>query len=66
LATGYYGHVNDFIHADTSVFNELGEPNGIAPAKGLYFIGFEKYDLNGTLGTLKQESEKILEEILIK
>ncbi len=67
FATGYTASLNDFIKAKDSLFIENGEPaTKIAKdnEKGLYFLGYEKYTYGGTLGTLKAESELILNGIL--
>lgn len=67
LATGYSASLNDFISASKSLFVENGEPAtklAKGEEQGLYFLGYEKYTYGGTLGTLKAESEMILEAIL--
>jgi hypothetical protein len=69
LATGYTASLKDFIVAKDSLFIENGEPaKKVAndEEQGLYFLGYEKYTYGGTLGTLKEESQMLLDEILQK
>lgn len=66
LATGYTASLKDFIVAKDSLFIEYGEPAkkvAVEEEQGLYFLGYEKYTYGGTLGTLKAESEMILNAI---
>lgn len=66
MATGYTASTNDFLKTDADTFIEKGEPRvkiGVDANVGLYFIGYDKYTYGGTLGTLKAESEMILNEI---
>ncbi len=68
LATGYTASIDEFLHTQSNCFIENAEPAfkiGKEEFKGLHFIGFEKHTYGGTLGTLKEESEAILNSILI-
>ncbi len=67
LATGYTASIDQFLITDGGCFIENGEPAfkiGSSQYKGLYFIGFEKHTYGGTLGTLIEESELILSDII--
>lgn len=69
LATGYTAGVNEIIENVNSFFDEQGEPSkkiGDGYYKGMYFIGYEKYTYGGVLGTLIDESELILNDIIKK
>lgn len=67
LATGYYAQLTDFFENNNNLLDDLGEPKikiGKFEQQGLYFIGFEKFSLGGVLGTLTDESESILKDII--
>jgi hypothetical protein len=67
LATGYYPGINEFLKNRNAVLNSTGEPThkiGKDEQRGLYFIGYDKFTLGGILGTLKKDSEQILQSIL--
>lgn len=69
LATGYTANIDEFLQTSKKCIIENAEPAfkiGNDEFKGLYFIGFEKYTYGGTLGTLKEESEAILNEISLQ
>lgn len=68
LATGYYCQINDFLENENNFLDKNGEPTakiGVEKEKGLHFIGYEKYSLGGVLGTLKDDSQLILDTISI-
>lgn len=67
LATGYYAQITDFLKNNNAILDDVGEPTikiGKDEQQGLYFIGYEKYSLGGVLGTLSEESELILKDIM--
>lgn len=67
LATGYQAKIQDFLKDAEELLDENGEPKmkaGLGKQQGLYFIGYEKYTYGGGLGTLKSDSETILNKII--
>lgn len=56
------------IHRDIEALtaNSVQFKNGTEKQKGLFFIGYEKYSLGGILGTLKDDSLLILNNITIR
>lgn len=69
LATGYTAGINDIIQNVNSFFDANGEPTkkiGDGYYEGMYFIGYEKFTYGGVLGTLINESEIILNDIIRK
>lgn len=67
LATGYRAKVEDFLENGKEVLDKYSvpkQPIGEGEFKGLYFVGFDNYKLGGILGTLYNDSETIVRDIL--
>jgi hypothetical protein len=66
LATGYHAQIDSFLGKDNACLDDKGEPQtklGRDKAKGLYFIGYEKFTLGGILGTLKDDAALIVNDL---
>lgn len=62
LATGYRAGLDDFLETTDGLLDQNGvpvHPIGQGNFKGLYFIGFDNYQLGGILGTIRTDAEKI-------
>jgi len=69
LATGYRAQVEDFMPAISTHLNDHGipkDPFGQGALSGAYFIGFDNYKLGGILGTIRNDSQLIANDILSK
>ena len=64
LATGYQAGLNDLLVSTEGLLDQYGvpkEPIGKDQYDGLYFVGFDNYKLGGILGTIRTDSETIVE-----
>ncbi|MFK7970179.1 MAG: flavin-containing monooxygenase, partial [Bacteroidia bacterium] len=65
LATGYRPRLADFIQNIDLELDSQGLPKSSIPANeafaGMYFVGFDNYSLGGLLGTIYDESERVVE-----
>lgn len=62
LATGYKTGIESLLENTDGLFDKYGLPKdcvGTGTHQGLYFIGFDNYQLGGLLGTIYQDSEKV-------
>ncbi len=69
LATGYRAKVEDFLENGKYFLDKYEipkQPVGEGEFKGLYFVGFDNYKLGGILGTLYNDSELVVEDIMGK
>jgi len=69
LATGYRAKVEDFLENGKDFLDKYEipkQPIGDGKFKGLYFVGFDNYKLGGILGTIYNDSEMVVEDILQK
>lgn len=67
LATGYRSKLEEFIPGIEKTLDQYSypkEPVCSGEFKGMYFIGFDNYKLGGILGTIKEDSLRIVEDIL--
>jgi len=66
LATGYRAKLNDFIPGIESQFNKDALPKswkGTDQFSTMYFCGFDNYKLGGILGTINDDSQKIINDL---
>ena len=69
LSTGYRAKIEDFIEGGEELNDQNLYPKyliGEGKFDGLYFLGFDNYQLGGILGTIFRDSEKIADHILIR
>jgi cation diffusion facilitator CzcD-associated flavoprotein CzcO len=67
FATGYHSCIDDLIENMNEFKDPLGYPKGAVATgyhKGLYFIGFNNYELGGILGTIYSDSETVLNALI--
>ncbi|RLD20201.1 MAG: NAD(P)/FAD-dependent oxidoreductase [Bacteroidetes bacterium] len=63
FATGYDSCLDDLIENMSEFKDDLGYPKGAVGTefhKGLYFVGFNNYELGGILGTIYSDSETVM------
>ena len=66
LATGYQAKVEDFVENVEGMLDRYGVPNspiGKGEYEGLYFVGFDNYQLGGILGTINSDSKTVVQAI---
>lgn len=66
-ATGFRSAIDEFVEEGKSLLDQFGHPGNLiakASHEGLYFIGYDNYKLGGILGTIKDDSLTILEDII--
>lgn len=67
LATGYLAGLKDIIPNISGHLDDHGLPKGPighGELSDMYFIGFDNYKLGGILGTIMDDSKKIVDQIL--
>lgn len=63
LATGYEAKIEELIERGDELLDDYGCPkNAIAEGyhKGIYFVGFDNYNVGGILGRILDESEEVV------
>jgi cation diffusion facilitator CzcD-associated flavoprotein CzcO len=66
LATGYRARIEEFIERGGELLDTYGcpkSPIGEGFHKGLYFVGFDNYKLGGIVGTIYNDSERVVDAI---
>lgn len=66
LATGYRANIEEFYPAIKSYLDKYKlpiSPIGEKELSGSYYLGFDNYKLGGILGTIRSDSESILNDI---
>jgi len=66
FATGYHSCLDDLIENMADFKDPLGYPKGAVGTgyhKGLYFVGFNNYELGGILGTIYTDSETVAKHL---
>lgn len=69
LATGYKPGLHGIIDSIKEFEDGLGYPKGPVGEgyhEGLYFVGFNNYELGGILGTIYRESKEVVDHLLKK
>lgn len=69
LATGYRPRLQDIVEGIEPFLDKFGYPKrpvGSGSQEGLFFVGFDNYQLGGVLGTIYNDSEVVLKYILGK
>lgn len=69
LATGYRAKVEDFLENGKEFLDKYEipkQPIGDGKFEGLYFVGFDNYKLGGILGTIYNDSELVVKDIMSK
>lgn len=67
LATGYRARIESFMPDVSTHLNEHGlpkDPIGQGKLQGSYYIGFDNYKLGGILGTIRNDSQLIAEDLV--
>ena len=67
LATGYRARIETFMPEVSTHLNEHGlpkDPIGHGNLEGSYYIGFDNYKLGGILGTIRNDSQLIVEDLV--
>ncbi len=66
LATGYRPVLDEILDSVEGLIDEYGAPRypvGKGPYQGLYFVGFNNYEVGGILGTIFRDSEKVVNHL---
>ncbi len=63
LATGYLSKIDELIENGEQLLDKYGSPKGAIMDgyhKGLFFVGFDNYKLGGILGTIRDDSQTVV------
>lgn len=66
LATGYQPVLDELLEDGTELLNDHGVPTnsiGQGKCRGLYFVGFDQYKMGGILGTIREDSKTVVDDI---
>ncbi|NND05022.1 MAG: NAD(P)/FAD-dependent oxidoreductase [Saprospiraceae bacterium] len=66
LATGYRPMLDELLGDSSGLLNKHGVPTsaiGQGKHRGLYFVGFDQYQMGGILGTIREDSKKVVKHI---